>query len=177
IHVYVFTRRTGRVILEVLLMDGVDVEAQTPLIADHRQYTINSIVGSVVDTETEDDALVGWLHFGRDLDSDAEAAWRRVEQRHLRRVSIGYDYGRADYVTIPAGETAAVGGRNFTAPDNSDLRVVRRWRLREVSLVVIPADARAQMREAQGTPADDPSLSPTAPNRSIEETPMLRFLK
>ncbi len=143
----VYDWSTGRVILEVLLMSGAEHESQTPLLRDHIQYSVTSILGSVTEHSTKADELLGWLTFGKDLDETAEAIWRRVEQGHLRRVSIGYDYSRDDYVTIEAGQTATVKGRSFTAPKDSALRVVIRWRLREVSVVVIPADSRAQMRD------------------------------
>ncbi len=55
----------------------------------------------------------------------SKASGAASSKGHLRRVSIGYDYTRDDYVTIPAGETASVGGRSFTAPKDRDLRVVK----------------------------------------------------
>jgi hypothetical protein len=165
----VYDYRTGRVVLEVLLMAGCEYESQTPLIRDHNQYSVTSIVGSVSDHSIDRDAIVGWLRFGSDLDDTAEGIWKRVAQGHLRRVSVGYDYSQADFVTIAAGETAIVAGRSFTAPKDRDLRVVKRWRLREVSLVVVPADPRAQLR---GTTADNPrdSLFENAPPNLLRST-------
>ncbi len=143
----VYDWNSGRVVLEVLLMSGAEYESQTPLLRDHSQYSVTSILGSVTEHSVVKDELLGWLNFGTNLDDTAESIWRRVAQGHLRRGSVGYDYSRNDYVTIPAGETRAVAGRNFTAPKDRDLRVVTRWRLREFSMVVIPADARALAKE------------------------------
>lgn len=182
----VYDYRSGRVIYEVLLADGCEYEDQTPLIRDHNQYTVNAIVGSVVEHSVERDSIDGWLCFGDNLDEQAEGIWRRVAQGHLRRVSVGYDYTVKDYMSIVAGETATVAGRSFTAPDDRDLRVVFRWRLREVSLVVIPADPRAQMRSenvARGT--DESSgqefqtqTAPTDPQGFSEsEEAMKKFLQ
>ncbi len=145
----VYDWQTYRVILEVLLMSGAEYEDQTPLLRDHSSYSVTSIVGSFTDTKTVQDRLEGLITVGKNLDDTVEGIWRRIEQGHLRRVSIGYDYGKSDYVTIPAGETALVDGRSFTAPRDRDLRIVKRWRLRELSLVVIPADARAQMKQQE----------------------------
>lgn len=142
----VFDYQTYRIILEVLLMDGGEFEEQTPLLRDHNQYNVTAICGSFTEPKAVQDRLEGLITVGKGLDDTVEGIWRRIEQGHLRRVSIGYDYGKSDYVTIAAGETAIVGGRTFTAPKDRDLRVVKRWRLRELSLVVIPADARALMK-------------------------------
>lgn len=148
----VYDWRTGDVILETLIVAGCESDPQTPLIRDHSQYSVNSILGSVVDVAAAGDELLGTLEFGRDIGGEAEEIWQRVRQGHLRRGSVGYSYGPGDYVTIPAGETRDVNGRSFTAPKNSSLRVVFRWRLNEFSMVVIPADERAQARASAETP-------------------------
>lgn len=173
----VYDFRRGQVVLEVLLVSGAQYESQTPLIRDHRQYDSLAVCGSVTEMSGERDELLGWLCFGRDLDEESEAIWRRVDQGHLRRVSIGYTYGEGDYVTIPAGRTQKVGSRSFTAPADRDLRVVTRWWLREVSLVVVPADPRAQMRDAllasqsRGTvPSGEQTFHlPTAPTSNTRD--------
>jgi hypothetical protein len=193
----VYDWNSGRVVLEVLLMSGAEYESQTPLLRDHSQYSVTSILGSVTEHSVVKDELLGWLNFGTDLDDTAESIWRRVAQGHLRRGSVGYDYSRNDYVTIPAGETRAVAGRNFTAPKDRDLRVVTRWRLREFSMVVIPADARAIAKEqtaasavgspdTRGTDANEsaesltelnaPNATSSQPKRSTEDG-MKKFLK
>lgn len=176
----IFDPRSGRVVLEVLLMGGVEYESQTPLILDHNKYSVTSIVGSVSEHAVERDAIVGWLCFGENLDDRAEGIWRRVEQGHLRRVSVGYSYTTADYVTIPAGQTQTVAGRSFTAPKERDLRVVTRWSLREVSLVVVPADPRAQVRGTVSEDDQESTTEPIAPPSSIApnsgEDQMKKFL-
>lgn len=166
----IYDYRSGRIVLEVLIVAGAVTEEQTPLIRDHNQYSVTSIVGSVTEHAATGDALEGWLSFGEELDDISEGIWRRVAQGHLRRVSVGYDYTNADYVTITAGETQMVGGRSFTAPDDRDLRVVRSWRLREVSLVVVPADPRAQTRETARGTFDDESANSTATANAADAT-------
>lgn len=155
----IYDWRSGEIVLEVLQVGGCDFDDQTPLLRDHRQYSVDSILGSIREVASQDDELVGQVEFGRDLDPDAEKIWRRVEQGHLRRLSVGYDYTRQDYVTLRAGEAQTIGGRVYQAPKDRGMRVVTKWRLREVSVVVIPADRRAMMRagtagttEQRGTP-------------------------
>lgn len=98
----VYDWSTGRVILEVLLMSGAEVEEQTPLLRDHSQWSVTSICGSFVEHKIVGDRLEGLITVGKDIDDTVEGIWRRIEQGHLRRVSIGYDYTRKDFVTIPA---------------------------------------------------------------------------
>lgn len=148
--VIVYDYRSGRLVLETLLVDGAEYDDQTPLLRDHRQYSVDSILGSVFEPTVARDKLDGLLEFGEELDQAAESIWKRVKQGHLRRVSVGYTYSAEDFITIEPGETAVVKGRTFKAPKTRALRVVHRWRLVEVSVVVIPADKRAQMRG--GTP-------------------------
>lgn len=182
--------QSGRVILEVLLMSGAITESQTPLLRDHNQYSVTSICGSYTDSKAVADRLEGTITVGKDLDDVVEGIWKRIEQGHLRRVSVGYDYSREDYVTIPAGETSSVGGRSFTAPKERDLRVVKKWSLRELSLVVIPADARAQLKAQQqdrrGTASQGaansesesvPSKNATSANAISAEVEMKKFLR
>lgn len=177
--------RSG-VILEVLLMSGAEFEDQTPLLRDHIQYSITAICGSFTEPKVVGKQLEGLITVGKDLDDTVEGIWKRIEQGHLRRVSIGYDYTTADYVTIAPGETAIVEGRTFTAPKDRPLRVVKRWRLRELSLVVIPADARAQMKaqesERRGTDGAENPNSHSASSQSTQDTRsdevgMKRFLQ
>ncbi|EMI17780.1 Clp protease [Rhodopirellula maiorica SM1] len=188
--VRVYDWRSGKIVLETLVVAGCEFEDQTPLLRDHRQYDVEAILGSVTEHAAKSDELVGLVTFGDDLDDKAEAIWRRVKQGHLRRVSVGYDYTVNDYITITAGESQVIDGRTFKAPKDYDLRVVRRWRLREVSVVVIPADKRAQMRsdsgKQRGTLANDSQSSITEPTERQTTTPrngsdtvneLLRFLR
>ena len=145
----VFDWNSGRVVLEVLLTSGAEFEDQTPLLRDHTQYCVTTILGSFTECQVAKDELLAWLNFGTELDDTCESIWRRVAQGHLRRGSVGYDYTRNDYVTIPTGETKTVAGRSFSALKDRDLRVVFKWRLSEFSMVVIPADARAQAKQAE----------------------------
>jgi hypothetical protein len=144
--VRVYDWMSGRIVMETLMVDRCEFGDSTPMLRDHNQYTVKAIIGGVSDHGVDGDQLMGTLEFGKDLDEETESIWRRVEAGYLKKGSIGYDYTSDDYVTIPAGKTVDVEGRSFTAPAKYELRVVFRWRLREFSMVVIPADDRAQMR-------------------------------
>lgn len=179
----VYDWASRRVILETLLVEGAVADDQVPLIRDHSQYSSTSILGSVTNTNARRDELHALLTFGKDLNETAEGIWRTVEQGHLTRVSVGYGYGPDDYVTIEPGKSRKVKGRTFTAPENSALRVVFRWYLREVSTVVIPADARAKMRDGgtgisadqeSGFPDGNPN-QPTSHRSAVNE--LLKFLR
>lgn len=188
-NVGVYDWRSGKVIIEVLLADGCEADDQTPLLRDHMQYNVEAILGSVTAVSASRDELSGLITFGDNLDEKSEGIWKRVKQGHLRRVSVGYEYTAADYETIPAGEQRTINGRVFTAPKTYDLRVVFRWRLREVSVVVIPADKRAKMRaeadqaSQRGTPSTDrpdstPAIEPAtnATNTRIGTPPVDQLL-
>lgn len=144
----VYDWMTGRVILEVLVMSGAWFEESTPLLRDHNQSEVNGIAGAFLSPKVAGDRLEGTIEVGKDLDEDTERAWRRIKGGYLKYVSVGYDYTKKDYITLAPGETVKVNGKTYTAPDDRELRVVKRWRLRELSLVVIPADQRAQLKAA-----------------------------
>ena len=179
----VYDWQRGEVVLEVLLQDGCEYESDTPLIRDHNSYNVDEVVGSIVEHRVERGGILsGWLQFLPSGDDIVDRTWHRVAGKALRRVSVGYTYSREDYITIAAGETQKVGGRTFTAPEKRSLRIVRRWTLLEVSLVVVPADARAQMR-AVGTEAgggqESGDVNHSRPSRSNSSRTQLmkRFLK
>lgn len=190
--VLIYDWRTGRRVEEVLLPSGAEFDDQTPLLRDHSHYSVSAILGSVTDVAVAGSRLDGLLTFGRDLDDASEGIWRRVQQGHLRRVSVGYRYGAKDYTTIAAGQTASINGRTWTASAEHDLRVVTRWAMHEVSVVVIPADADAQMRDENGgligtqggnsasSPPSDHTDSQTNPRHSERDNhvdPILDFLR
>lgn len=104
---------------------------------------------------------------GREMVSDAEiddearmrsgvSVRKAVKKRQLNGVSIGYTYDRADTVFDEESRTLTV----------------RKWRLLEISLTPIPADARAQVRalpfdspKAGDEPAAITAAPPAAPQK------------
>ena len=153
--VEVYDCASGRVIREVLLMNGVEIAAHVPLLTDHTRE-IGNMVGSVENIRTERDQLAASLQFANGS-PQADSAWALYSQRHGRQVSVGYRVLAAE--EIPAGKSRLIGGQQFTAPANQALRVVTRWRLMEVSLTPIGADPGAMTRSlpsiisfSKGTP-------------------------
>jgi len=159
--VEVYDWRSGDTIDEVLLSDAVELPEQLPLLAAHSRWSLDDVLGSVRSLTTEESdghyAIVGRLFFTSG-DPDADRAWAKVSQGHLTDVSVGYRVQKS--TEIEKGQSAVVGGREFTAA-NRRLRVVTEWVLREASLVPIGADRKAKTRADQpnnGGPTMRPEL-------------------
>jgi hypothetical protein len=141
-RVRVYDWNTGRVIDEVLLVEGANWRDPAPLLLDHNRG-IASMVGSVSGFRRGRGELLGVLRIAEGVQA-ADEVWRLISQGHLRSLSVGYSID--DAVEIPAGRTETVNGRSFIGP----VRVVKRWTVRETSLVVIPADTAATIRSDTG---------------------------
>lgn len=141
--VEVYDWRAGEVISEVLLGSGAEVPSQLPLLANHDRWSLESVLGSIRGLRREGENLAGRLFFARD-DASADSAWNKVRQGHLTDVSVGYRVTEA--TQIPAGQSATVAGRSYTAGKRA-LRIATRWSPKEVSLVPIGADSQAKIRE------------------------------
>lgn len=145
--VQVFDMARWEVIDEVLVADGGTFPESLRLLDSHNRSSINDIAGSVRDFNMQD-GEGGKLWDGRlEFASNAplgETAMHLARQGHLTDVSLGY---RVDqYLDIPAGQSAPIEGRTYTAGARA-LRVSTKWTAREVSLVPIGADERAKVRE------------------------------
>jgi hypothetical protein len=156
----VFDWSSERVIEEVLLISGARMVPQLPLLANHNRYSLDSILGSARDLRADQSQIFGRLVFASDEES--QRAWEKVLGGHLTDVSVGYRV--LESVTIPAGQSATVAGRNFTANPRRSLRVVTDWQPKEVSLVPIGADASAKIRGDQ----------PFQPKETLKVNPKLR---
>lgn len=133
---------------ESLLPEGVRFEpGGVPLLNAHDRSEAESVVGKVFNVRREGETLVADV----EVSSAAEGIYTRIQEGHLDSLSVGYAVTKKRYV--PNGETATISGRSYTGPVN----VVTEWRLREVSLVPIPADDNAKFRgldtnNMKGTP-------------------------
>ncbi len=123
---------------EVLLASGVQYpkSRQVPFLDSHNRWRVGDQLGSARDIRIEGDKVRGTLHFS----SAAESEFTKVREGHVTDVSAGYEVLKRVYV--PAGESKSIAGRSFDGPVN----VVTKWRLREVSLTPIGADAQAKLR-------------------------------
>lgn len=130
---------------EVLRMDGAVIPDRVSLLNNHYRYSLDDVLGSVRDLKVESGVLVGRLYFATGADdSQEQRAWLKAREGHLTDVSVGYRTVAS--VDIPAGQSAEVGGRRYTAGQRR-LRVTTRWEVSEVSLVPVGADIAAKIRE------------------------------
>lgn len=147
VRAQVYYGDVGRVVDEILVPAGMEPVDQVPMVEMHNRYALDAVIGSGESPSVEGNAIVGTLRFGTDLGERVEGIWRRVTQRHLRSVSAGYQ--AVEFTDIPAGQSREVNGQSYTAGQRM-LRVTTRWQLREISMVVIPADDNARIRSNNG---------------------------
>ena len=149
---------------EVLLSKGADFpkSRQVPFLDSHNRYSVKDQLGSVRGITVNNDNLTATLVFSRAM--HAEEAFAGVRDGHITDVSVGYDVLKRQYV--PEGQTKTIGGREFAGPVN----VVTKWRLREVSLTPIGADAQAKLRGL------DPAAVRFLEEREFEMNEVLRAL-
>lgn len=144
-------------IMEYLAMDEVEWPAsrQVPLLDTHKRDSLKDQIGSIRNLRLEDDpdvgrCVVGDLHLD---DSDLGLnAWRKLRDGHLTDISVGYAYALDDVEKLADGDEADLGGGQRAA---GPCIIVRRWRVREGSLVPIGADPNAKLRGAKSTIMED----------------------
>lgn len=147
--VAVLDRRTYDVVDEVLIAEGGDFPEHMPLLPNHSRYDVLDVIGSAVDFRRQS---TDWM--GRGIvaspvnDQDEVAAiWRRIAERHIRAVSIGYHVH--DFFDIPSGRSETIDGRQWKAGQRT-LRITMGWRAHELSITPIGADEKALIRSRMG---------------------------
>lgn len=153
----------GEMVPEVLLARAAEFpkSRQIPFLDSHNRSSIKDQLGSARNITVNDGNITATLMFSKA--AQAEDAMAGVREGHITDVSVGYDVLKRTY--IAEGQIKTISGREFTGPVN----VVTKWRLREVSLTPIGADAQAKLR----------GLDPAAVRFSQEEfemNPELRAL-
>jgi hypothetical protein len=144
--VRVYDWRRDMVINEVLLLSGLKpLPRQVPFLDTHSRWSMADMLGSLRDFRTEGDQVLATAHFSE----SAEQAWTLAREGHLTDVSVGYQVEK--FVWVEEGKTAKVDGRDFTGP----VRVVTRWRIKEVSAVPIGADDKAKVRAQADSPKQE----------------------
>jgi len=130
----------GEMVPEVLLARGAEFpkSRQIPFLDSHNRSSIKDQLGSARNITVNDGNITATLMFSKA--AQAEDAMAGVREGHITDVSVGYDVLKRTY--IAEGQTKTISGREFTGPVN----VVTKWRLREVSLTPIGADAQAKLR-------------------------------
>jgi len=138
--VEVFDFERFEVVPEVLLMSGAELpkNRQVPLLDAHRRFDAASVIGSVRDLKPENSQLMGRAYFSSV--QDVESIWTKLREGHVTDFSVGYRSIKSQWV--PEGESYNYEGRSFEGP----VKVTKRWRLKEVSVVPIGADELAKAR-------------------------------
>lgn len=144
--VTVLDLRTFEIIDEILLMSGMRLPDQVPLLDSHQRGSIKNILGSVRNfkiEKTRDGGVLVARNFFDD-DEDGLRAFGKVKNGHVRDFSIGYRVHAS--AEIEAGNTGKVAGREFTA-GAQNLRISVDTEVRENSLLAIGADPVAKVRK------------------------------
>jgi len=132
-----FDWSTGSYYLERLRVDkgAVDLsrlQAGAALLAQHNQYSLDGQIGVVERAWIEGGQGHATVRFSKR--AEVEPIWQDVKDGIIRNVSVGYSQ---DKVRDTKEDV-----------DGIPVREVTRWTPHELSLVSIPADAGAQVREA-----------------------------
>ncbi|MBL8908033.1 MAG: Mu-like prophage major head subunit gpT family protein [Rhizobiales bacterium] len=138
----------------VISKDSVDTSRVDgmPVLDSHRQDGLDRIIGVVRQVRIE----AGLLIVKVQISERHEAYWRDIKAGIIRNVSIGYGVVRyEDQVDQATGQR---------------VRLITQWTLMEVSLVAVPADSGAKIRnlpmpleQTPTTPAPAPPVIQPAP--------------
>lgn len=130
---------------EVILADGITIEDEVPFMVDHSR-SVESTVGAARMLRNEGVNTIGSVRMLTD-DEAADRAFRRISQKAIRDVSIGYQVDEA--TDIPKGKSQTVNGKEYTAGERT-LRISTKTRIKELSLTPIGADDAAKIRNQHG---------------------------
>ena len=134
-------RIEGWAVPVVVDLNGIDVSTQQiPLLASH-EATPDNVLGVTDAIDINEDGIVarGRLFTASERARQVLALWRAGYRWQL---SIGGESEQVEFVDD--GQEVTVNGRNIAGP----VAVVRQARLREISCVVLGADAATQMQIA-----------------------------
>jgi hypothetical protein len=141
--------KTGKGVLEVYLMDGMEPVDQVPLCDTHKRDSIERVKGSVRQIGVDGSQFTGTLS----IDATETAAWSKIRGRHVTDVSAGFEL--LESVEIKPGQTKEIRGRAYTAPKTrsptfpgraSRMQVYPRWREFRPSSISTSMVRRLRMR-------------------------------
>lgn len=168
--VTVYDYMSGRAIQEVLVTEGGEWPDQVPLLANHNRWSLDGVLGSIRNIRKEGNGWVGRAFFAEG-DAEADKAWNKVRQGHLRDISSGYRALPGEFEEIPPSTSRIINGRTYTA-GNTTLRITKRWQGKEGSLVPIGADPTTKTR-GQGD-VTSAAIPPAASGKDVSMNPLLR---
>jgi len=140
-----------RMVREILPMRYCEMPEndKAPLLNAHNRYTIEDVKGSAVEWRTENDMLIC-----KTIVSESEKDIQtKIKEGHIDSVSIGYLTDKSMTVEVPKKSAVTIDGTEFRNDYEDDVPLVVRtwWKIKELSLVPIGADAAAKFRaELQG---------------------------
>lgn len=140
---------------EVLRMGGVRLErymANPVFLDSHNGTSIGNVLGSASSVRVEGRELITRMRFAES--GKGRLAWDLVRQGHVRAVSIGYRVNPDSVKRLRAGEKDG----EIMGP----CAVVNEWELFETSLVPVPADEDALVRDAASFGSENDSVENTA---------------
>lgn len=131
------------IVREVLVLDGMDVPKQVPLIDSHNRETTRNVFGSIRDLRVAGEGaslrnLDGRAFFSRK--QAAVDAFRDVADGHIEDFSVSAR--RLEVAYVGRGDTATFRGQTLRGP----ARLVTRSRLLDGSIVAIGADPSAKAK-------------------------------
>lgn len=134
--------KRGEVVEEVLLMSGMKTYQADymPVQDTHSRVSVRDTLGSVSGIKTEGEQMLGRVK----IDETETKVISKMNNGHLRNVSIGYDISEVDY--IEPGEEKEIDGKTYKA-DVMAKRITKQWLTYELSLVPVGADPEAQVKE------------------------------
>lgn len=165
----IYDWETEREIDEILIASGATHDGQLPLLDTHSRWSMSDQVGSVRNIRTEDESIIGQMHFASGI-AKAEDAWQLVRQRHADAVSIGYLVDDHHRIDIQPGQSREVNGTTYTASPDRPLRISLSWHIKELSLVPIGADPNARIREEAQPPYPRRTTKPRPHRASRKES-------
>jgi hypothetical protein len=126
-------------------VDGVVLpeSGQVPLLDSHNRVSVSAVLGSARNFQMVGGALECDVFFSGT--QDGKLAARKVKEGHLTDFSVGYFWDLKDSERIPTGRTRTVAGRTIRGP----ARIIEKWHLLELSLVMKGADPLAKARKAE----------------------------
>jgi hypothetical protein len=155
----IYDYASGRVIDEVLVAEGMEFQSYLPLLRNHKRFSELDVLGYWDDPRREAAAWVSRAHVSSA--DDIANTWRRIVDRAIRGVSIGY--WPREYVDIAPGKRERVNGREYEAGARL-LRITTRSLTFEASIVPIGADSDALIRSLNAPPEE---ADPAPPRRRM----------
>lgn len=154
------------------LVDGVVLpeSGQVPLLDSHNWATVSAVLGSARNFQPIGNILECDVFFSGT--QAGKLAAQKVKEGHLTDFSVGYLWDLADSERVPKGEARNVAGRAIQGP----ARVIKKWHLLELSLVMTGADPLAKAREADAELTERAAgPSPPAPAPAPRRRPVDRI--